>query len=60
LSSHGACGTSAVNVEVEVSIGNWRKQTRRSLPPYSPTISLGLACQIQVLGDIKVTKFHGF
>ncbi len=51
----GTCGTCAVKVEGEVSAVNWREQTRRSLPPHSPTSNLRLACQIQVLGD--VTRF---
>lgn len=64
----GSCGTCAVKVEGEVSAANWRDQTRRSrsvraahsLPPHSPTKDLRLACQTQVLGDVKVTKFDGF
>ena len=63
----GTYGTYAVTVESEVSAVNWPKQTQRqrstiqeSLPPHSPTNGLGLTCQIQVLGDVKVTKFYGF
>lgn len=56
----GSCGTCAVLVEGEVSQANWRDKTRRSLPPHSPTRNLRLACQTLILGDIKVTKFHGF
>jgi ferredoxin len=56
----GTCGTCAVKVEGEVSAANWRDQTRRSLPPHSPTADLRLACQTEVLGDVKVTKFDGF
>ncbi len=56
----GSCGTCAVKVEGEVSVANWRDQTRRSLPPHSPTTDLRLACQTQVLGDVRVTKFDGF
>jgi ferredoxin len=56
----GTCGTSAVVVAGKVSKANWRDQTRRSLPPHSPTRNLRLACQTQVLGDICVTKFDGF
>jgi ferredoxin len=56
----GTCGTCAVKVEGEVSAANWRDQTRRSLPPHSPASDLRLACQTQVLGDVKVTKFDGF
>lgn len=56
----GTCGTCAVLVEGEVSEANWRDKTRRSLPPHDPTRNLRLACQTQVLGDVRVTKFNGF
>lgn len=56
----GTCGTCAVHVEGEVSEPNWKDQARRSLPPHSPTRGLRLACQTQILGDVKVTKFDGF
>lgn len=56
----GSCGTCAVQVEGEVSQANWRDKLRRSLPPHSPTRNLRLACQTNVLGDLKVTKFDGF
>jgi ferredoxin len=56
----GSCGTCAVKVEGEVSAANWRDKVRRSLPPHSPTTDLRLACQTQVLGDVKLTKFDGF
>jgi ferredoxin len=56
----GSCGTCAVKVEGEVSAANWRDVARRSLPPHSPTSNLRLACQTQVLGNVKVTKFDGF
>ncbi|WP_414529401.1 2Fe-2S iron-sulfur cluster-binding protein [Nodularia chucula] len=56
----GSCGTCAVKIEGEVSAPNWRDKARCSLPPHSPTAELRLACQTQVLGDIKVTKFEGF
>lgn len=56
----GSCGTCAIKVEGEVSAVNWRDKTRRSLPPHSPTTDLRLACQTEVLGDAKVTKFDGF
>ncbi len=55
----GTCGTCAVQVEGAVSEPNWRDRTRRSLPPHSPTQNRRLACQTQVLGDVKVTKFDG-
>lgn len=56
----GSCGTCAVKVEGEVSAANWRDKTRRALPPHSPTSDLRLACQTEVLGDVRVTKFDGF
>ena len=56
----GTCGTCAVEVEGDVTEANWRDKTRRSLPPHSSTRSLRLACQTQVLDDVKVTKFDGF
>lgn len=56
----GTCGTCAVEIGGEISEANWRDQTRRSLPPHSPTRNLRLACQTQVLGNISVTKFDGF
>lgn len=56
----GTCGTCAVQVEGEVSEPNWKDKARRSLPPHSPTANRRLACQTQILGDVKVTKFDGF
>ncbi len=56
----GTCGTCAVQVEGVVSEANWKDKARRSLPPHSPGKPLRLACQTQVYGDIKVTKFDGF
>ena len=56
----GTCGTCAVKIEGEVSDVNWRDQARRTLPPHNPKKNLRLACQTQVLGDIRVTKYTGF
>jgi ferredoxin len=56
----GSCGTCAVVVEGEVSQPNWREKARLSLPPHSPTQNLRLACQTQVLGDVRITKYDGF
>jgi ferredoxin len=58
--SIGTCGTCAVQIEGEVSAANWKDITRRSLPPHQPERNLRLACQVKVLGDIKVTKFDEF
>ena len=56
----GSCGTCAVKIEGEVSAANWLENARLKLPPHSPISNLRLACQTQVLGDLKVTKFDGF
>ncbi len=56
----GTCGTCAVAVDGEVSEPNWKDKARVSLPPHSPMSNRRLACQTQVLGDVKVTKFDGF
>ena len=64
----GTCGTCAVAIEGEVSEANWRDVARRKLPPHNTQSGakdgtqkpLRLACQTQVMGDIKVTKFEGF
>ena len=65
----GTCGTCAVKIDATsssavsegtISEVNWRDTARRSLPPHSLDKPLRLACQTQVLGDIKITKFKGF
>lgn len=56
----GTCGTCAIEVQGEVSEANWRDKARRSLPPHSLAKNRRLACQTQVLGDVRVTKFDGF
>ena len=58
--SLGTCGTCAVKIEGKVSSANWKDKSRCSLPPHSPESDLRLACQTQVLGDIKVSKFDRF
>ncbi|MGB3535136.1 MAG: 2Fe-2S iron-sulfur cluster-binding protein [Microcoleaceae cyanobacterium] len=56
----GTCGTCAVEIEGEVSEIKWREKARLSVPPHSPDTTRRLACQLKVLGDIKVTKYDGF
>ena len=56
----GSCGTCAIAVEGEVSEPNWKEKTRLGFPPHSPSNNRRLACQIQVLGDIRITKYDGF
>ncbi|CAC5340271.1 MULTISPECIES: 2Fe-2S iron-sulfur cluster-binding protein [Planktothrix] len=56
----GTCGTCCVEIEGEVSEPQWKEKTRLSLPPHSSSSTRRLACQVQVLGDIKVKKYDGF
>jgi len=56
----GTCGTCAVEIEGTVSDPTWREKTRLSLPPHSAEKSRRLACQVQVMGDLRVTKHSGF
>lgn len=56
----GTCGTCAVVIEGSVSQPGWREQARLALPPHSPQSKRRLCCQLQVLGDLKVTKYDGF
>lgn len=56
----GTCGTCAVEIEGEVSEMGWRERGRLSLPPHDPTQNRRLACQVSVLGDIRITKYDGF
>ncbi|MBW4656178.1 MAG: (2Fe-2S)-binding protein [Kaiparowitsia implicata GSE-PSE-MK54-09C] len=56
----GTCGTCAVAIEGAASAPNWKEQARLALPPHSPAHPRRLACQTQVLGDVKVTKHEGF
>mmetsp|Transcript_100549 Transcript_100549/g.197371 ORF Transcript_100549/g.197371 Transcript_100549/m.197371 type:complete len:210 (-) Transcript_100549:51-680(-) len=63
----GTCGTCAVEVamggKVEPGEKNSRERLRLSFPPHNPNRQsplLRLACQIQVRGDLHVTKRSGF
>lgn len=56
----GTCGTCAVEIEGEVSEPQWREKARLSVPPHSPNTTRRLACQVKVLGDLKVSKYNGF
>jgi len=56
----GTCGTCAVEIEGAVSEMGWREKGRLSLPPHDPAQNRRLACQVKVLGDIRVTKYDGF
>ena len=56
---HGTCGTCAVEIEGPVSEPTSAERRRLRLPPHDPAAGLRLACQVNVLGDVKVTKHQG-
>ncbi|MDX2229399.1 MAG: 2Fe-2S iron-sulfur cluster-binding protein [Leptolyngbyaceae cyanobacterium bins.349] len=56
----GTCGTCAVHIEGAIAAPSWREQARLSLPPHNPQQSRRLCCQLQVLGDLQITKYDGF
>lgn len=56
----GTCGTCSVEIEGEVTPLEWREKARLSLPPHNPEKSRRLACQVRVLGDLRITKHGGF
>jgi ferredoxin len=62
--SLGTCGTCCVAIEGPISPLTWKEKARLSIPPHLEMKSLArdrrLACQVQVLGDLKVTKFNQF
>ena len=55
----GLCGTCAVRIEGPVSEPTAVERMRLSLPPHDRHAGLRLACQCNVLGDVKVTKLPG-
>lgn len=57
----GTCGTCAVAIRGEVSELSAMEKFRLNLPPHKGSNSgRRLSCQVQVLGDITVTKYDGF
>lgn len=56
----GSCGTCAVELEGELSAANWKEKARLGLPPHSSDSNRRLACQVKVMGDIRITKYDGF
>ncbi len=56
----GSCGTCAVQVEGPVSEPTEAEKKRLSRRPHDPDAGLRLACQVNVLGDLIVTKRKGF
>jgi ferredoxin len=61
----GTCGTCAVQIDgaVQPAERSVKEQLRLSFPPHGSSLTsstLRLACQVQVRGDIQVTKRTGF
>ncbi|MEL6181385.1 MAG: 2Fe-2S iron-sulfur cluster-binding protein [Myxococcota bacterium] len=56
----GTCGTCAVEIDGAVSQETRLEQWRLDFPPHVRASGLRLACQCQVLGDLKLTKHPGF
>ena len=56
----GSCGTCAIAAEGSVSPPAWKEKARLNLPPHAGPEKRRLACQVKVLGDVRVTKFDGF
>jgi len=57
---HGTCGTCLVKVEGKVSEPTSIEKIRMAIPPHSGHKDRRLSCQVEVLGDVRVTKFDGF
>lgn len=56
----GTCGTCAVEIEGKVSPMTRVETWRLGFPPHEEGSGLRLACQCQVLGDLRITKHPGF
>jgi ferredoxin len=55
----GTCGTCAVRIDGPVSAPTRAERVRLALPPHHGVARLRLACQVNVEGDIDVTKYEG-
>ena len=55
----GVCGTCAVEIQGHVSEPTPEEKRRLRLPPHNLDSGLRLACQVSVLGDVRVTKRSG-
>ena len=55
----GTCGTCAVELEGNVSEPTKVEKWRLGFPPHRSDTGLRLACQCQVLGDLKIEKHGG-
>jgi ferredoxin len=55
----GTCGTCAVRIEGEISPPTRAERLRLAFPPHERDRGLRLACQAEVRGDLRVTKYEG-
>ena len=55
----GTCGTCSLMIEGEVSEAIAIEKWRLGFPPHQKESGLRLACQCQVLGDLKIEKGDG-
>lgn len=55
----GTCGTCAIEITGEVTEPTKVEQWRLGFPPHKAGSKLRLACQCEVLGDLKITKHEG-
>jgi ferredoxin len=53
------CGTCAVRIEGDVSAPTAAELRRLAILPHKPDSGVRLACQVSVLGDLRVTKPPG-
>jgi ferredoxin len=56
---HSSCGSCLVKIEGMVSEPTEFEKLRMAIPPHSQHHDRRLACQVKVLGDLRVTKFDG-
>jgi ferredoxin len=56
---HSSCGSCLVKVEGAVSEPTTIEGLRMVIPPHADHKDRRLACQTEVLGDVRVTKFDG-
>jgi len=56
----GSCGTCAVEIIGKISSKTEMEKWRLAFPPHKKDQSLRLACQVNIIGDIKIRKHAGF
>lgn len=57
---HAICGTCLVQVEGDVSAPTRLETIRMAFPPHFAHTDRRLACQVKILGDVRVTRFDGY